>query len=103
MNANLENFLDRIDQLDTRSHQHFPNSRKIYVEGSRPDLKVPMREIALTSTETEHGIERNPPIRVYDSSEFIPMPVQRSICALGSHLLGLLGSLNEGTRNNLSR
>ena len=68
MNANLENFLDRIDQLDTSSHQHFPNSRKIYVEGSRPDLKVPMREIALTSTETAHGIERNPPIRVYDSS-----------------------------------
>ncbi|MED5385177.1 MAG: phosphomethylpyrimidine synthase ThiC [Pseudomonadota bacterium] len=68
MNANLENFLDRIDQLDTSSHQHFPNSRKIYVKGSRPDLRVPMREIALTSTETEHGIERNPPIRVYDSS-----------------------------------
>ncbi len=68
MNANLENFLDRIDQLDTSSHQHFPNSRKIYVEGSRVDLKVPMREITLTSTETEHGIESNPPIRVYDSS-----------------------------------
>ena len=68
MNANLENLLDRIDQLDISSHQHFPNSRKIYVEGSRPDLKVPMREITLTSTETELGIERNPPIRVYDSS-----------------------------------
>ncbi|MGE4629100.1 MAG: phosphomethylpyrimidine synthase ThiC, partial [Pseudohongiellaceae bacterium] len=48
--------------------KHFPNSRKVYVEGSRPDLQVPIREITLTSTQTESGVEGNPPIRVYDSS-----------------------------------
>ena len=68
MNANPKNFLDRIDQLDTSGQKHFPNSRKVYVEGSRPDLQVPMREITLTSTQTESGVEGNPPIRVYDSS-----------------------------------
>ena len=68
MNANPKNFLDRIDQLDTSAQKHFPNSRKVYVEGSRPDLQVPMREITLTSTRTESGVEGNPPIRVYDSS-----------------------------------
>lgn len=68
MNANPKNFLDRIDQLDTSGQKHFPNSRKVYVEGSRPDLQVPMREITLTSTQTESGAEGNPPIRVYDSS-----------------------------------
>ena len=68
MNANPKNFLDRIAQLDTSAQKHFPNSRKVYVEGSRPDLQVPMREITLTSTQTESGVEGNPPIRVYDSS-----------------------------------
>ena len=68
MNANPKTFLDRIDQLDTSVQKHFPNSRKVYVEGSRPDLQVPMREITLTSTQTESGVEGNPPIRVYDSS-----------------------------------
>ena len=68
MNANPKNFLDRIDQLDTSAQKHFPNSKKVYVEGSRPDLQVPMREITLTSTQTESGAEGNPPIRVYDSS-----------------------------------
>ena len=68
MNANPKNFLDRIDQLDTSAQKYFPNSRKVYVEGSRTDLQVPMREITLTSTQTESGVESNPPIRVYDSS-----------------------------------
>ncbi len=68
MNANPEHFLDKISQLDTSTRQYFPNSRKVYVAGSRSDLKVPMREISLTPTETESGTEDNPPIRVYDSS-----------------------------------
>jgi len=66
MNANPEHFLEKISSLDTSTKQHFPNSRKIYVEGSRADIQVPMREISLTATETETGIEENPPVRVYD-------------------------------------
>ena len=68
MNANPEQFFDKISQLDTSTRQHFPNSRKIYVKGSRPDIRVPMREITLTATETETGLEENAPLRVYDPS-----------------------------------
>ena len=68
MNANPDHFLEKISSLDTTSKQHFLNSRKIYVEGSRADIQVPMREIGLTATETENGIEENDPLRVYDSS-----------------------------------
>ncbi len=46
----------------------FPNSQKIYVSGTRPDLKVPMREITLTPTSERFKTEENPPIRVYDTS-----------------------------------
>ncbi len=47
----------------------FPASRKIHVAGSRPDLRVPMREIALTPTRTAAGEEiPNPPLVVYDTS-----------------------------------
>ena len=45
-----------------------PGSRKIHVPGSRPDLQVPMREIALTRTPTLFGGEENAPVTVYDTS-----------------------------------
>ncbi|NHC04355.1 phosphomethylpyrimidine synthase ThiC [Acinetobacter sp. 187] len=45
-----------------------PASRKVYIQGSRPDIQVPMREISLTETPTGLGGEYNPPIHVYDTS-----------------------------------
>ncbi|MFQ5344975.1 MAG: phosphomethylpyrimidine synthase ThiC [Mariprofundus sp.] len=45
-----------------------PNSRKVYIEGSRPDIRVPMREISLSPTRTNAGDEENAPILVYDTS-----------------------------------
>ncbi len=50
------------------AQQPLPNSRKIYIEGSRPDIKVPMREITLSPTEMSEGVEENAPILVYDTS-----------------------------------
>jgi len=47
--------------------QPFPNSHKIYVEGSRADIQVPMREITLTDTIGDLA-EKNDPIHVYDTS-----------------------------------
>lgn len=47
---------------------YFPNSKKVYVKGSREDIQVPMREIALSPTESVRGIEMNESIRVYDTS-----------------------------------
>ncbi|MDH5387075.1 MAG: phosphomethylpyrimidine synthase ThiC [Gammaproteobacteria bacterium] len=43
-------------------------STKIYVQGSRDDIRVPMREIHLEDTNSSFGAEPNPPIPVYDCS-----------------------------------
>lgn len=46
-----------------------PGSRKIYVEGSHPSIQVPMREIALTPSQSRTGAEEpNEPVLVYDAS-----------------------------------
>lgn len=45
-----------------------PASKKVYIEGSRPDIQVPMREISLTDTPTGLGGEYNPPVMIYDTS-----------------------------------
>ncbi|WDE16226.1 phosphomethylpyrimidine synthase ThiC [Acinetobacter schindleri] len=45
-----------------------PASRKVYIQGSRPDIQVPMREISLTDTPTGLGGEKNLPLMVYDTS-----------------------------------
>ena len=67
MNAKHE-FLASTAVVDDAAVQPYPNSRKIYVEGSRPDIRVPMREISQTDTPTEFGGEKNPAIYVYDTS-----------------------------------
>ncbi|MEN3813054.1 phosphomethylpyrimidine synthase ThiC, partial [Chromobacterium piscinae] len=54
--------------VDAAAIQPLPNSRKIHVEGSRPDIQVPMREIRQADTPTQFGGEKNPPIFVYDTS-----------------------------------
>ena len=45
-----------------------PASCKVYIQGSRPDIQVPMREISLTDTPTGLGGEKNLPLMVYDTS-----------------------------------
>jgi phosphomethylpyrimidine synthase len=46
-----------------------PGSRKVYVEGSHSSIRVPMREIALTPSQSRSGEETpNEPVLVYDAS-----------------------------------
>ena len=61
-------FLESTAHVDEAAVQPLPNSRKIYVEGSRADIRVPMREISQSDTPTGMGGEKNPPIFVYDTS-----------------------------------
>ena len=50
-------------------HRLFPSSRRVYVGGARPDIRVPMREIVLSPTRLPNGTEvPNEPVRVYDTS-----------------------------------
>ena len=51
-----------------RRGEAFPGSRKVYATGSRPDLRVPFREIPLSPTGGRFQAEDNPPVRVYDPS-----------------------------------
>jgi phosphomethylpyrimidine synthase len=67
MNAN-DQFFARDAKVDAAAVEPLPASRKIYVEGSRPDIRVPMREIAQTDTPASFGAETNPPLVVYDTS-----------------------------------
>ena len=60
--------LNQTAQVDSLAVQPFPQSRKVYIEGSRPDIRVPMREITLADTPTAAGPEKNPPLYVYDTS-----------------------------------
>ncbi|WP_095078115.1 phosphomethylpyrimidine synthase ThiC [Pseudomonas sp. Irchel s3h17] len=55
-------------KVDEQSVQPFTRSQKIYVQGSRPDIRVPMREITLDVTPTDFGGEINAPVTVYDTS-----------------------------------
>ncbi len=58
----------RAITLSAEMRRPFPNSRKVYIEGSRPDIRVPMREITLSDTPASHGASPNAPILVYDTS-----------------------------------
>jgi len=68
MNTSVEKILSQTAEVDKASVQPFTGSQKIYVQGSRPDIRVPMREITLADTSTDFGGEKNPPVRVYDTS-----------------------------------
>jgi len=60
--------LSESAQVDAQSVQPFTRSQKVYVQGSRPDIRVPMREISLDVTPTDFGGEINAPVTVYDTS-----------------------------------
>ncbi len=64
----IEKHLSKTASVNKAAVEPFPNSRKIYVQGSRPDIRVPMREIQLSDTPAGFGAEKNPPITVYDTS-----------------------------------
>ncbi|WP_159739801.1 phosphomethylpyrimidine synthase ThiC [Vibrio atypicus] len=73
MSSRKQARLEAKQFIDTLSVQPYPNSHKVYVEGSRSDIRVPMREITLADsliggTKDEPIFEPNEPIRVYDTS-----------------------------------
>jgi phosphomethylpyrimidine synthase len=67
MNANPK-FLNQTARVDEAAIKPLPNSRKAYVQGSRTDIRVPMREITQSDTPASFGAEHNPPLCVYDTS-----------------------------------
>ncbi len=69
MSAVVEDVQTRTHKLATEVTRPWPASERIYVQGSRPDLKVAMRQVLLSPTHDHNGnIEENPPIPLYDTS-----------------------------------
>ncbi|HAA45117.1 MAG: thiamine biosynthesis protein ThiC [Halomonas sp. 54_146] len=66
--SKTSHFLAETAQVDAAAIAPLPASRKVYVEGSRPDIRVPFREITLSPTKTSSIDEQNPPLLVYDTS-----------------------------------
>ena len=76
MNANPK-FLNVTARVDEAAVKPLPSSRKVHVAGSRPDIQVPMREITQSDTPASFGVEKNPPIFVYDTSGPYTDPAMR--------------------------
>ncbi|OOC50218.1 MULTISPECIES: phosphomethylpyrimidine synthase ThiC [Thioalkalivibrio] len=68
MSAIPESFARKTAQVSADVTRPFPNSEKVFVQGSRPDIRVPFRQVAQSPTLTSGTPEENPPIPVYDTS-----------------------------------
>ena len=69
MNSTTDTFLSENNAVNNEAAiDPLPASSKVYVTGSREDLRVPMREIRLSETQTDEGARANPPLYVYDTS-----------------------------------
>ena len=94
--------VDTLDLAGRITRAPFPGSAKIYIQGSRPDVRVPFREVTLTDTlvaEGEHTRkEANPALRLYDASGVYTDPsVQIDITRGLAPLRGALINEREDT------
>lgn len=88
--------------VDQAAIAPFPNSRKLYIEGSRPDIRVPMREISQSPTPDSFGGEPNPPLFVYDTSGPYTDPAARIDIRRGLGTPRLPWILERGDTEELS-
>ncbi len=89
MNAVPEELLSQTAKVDQAVIKPFPNASKVYVQGSRDDLRVPMREIRQSDTHTAAGLQHNPVITVYDTSgpytdPSVAIDIRQGLCGLRS-------------------
>ena len=68
MSAIPEEFINKTNKLSAEITRPITGSQKIYVQGSRPDIRVAMREVQLTDTPASFGKQRNAPVTLYDTS-----------------------------------
>src|SRR5690242_13941494 len=64
----VSEFIAHDAQIDADLRKPFAHSSKMYIQGSRPDLHVPMRKIEQADTPTQGPQETNPPVYIYDTS-----------------------------------
>ncbi len=93
-------FNAQLAHVDEAAIQPLPSSRKVYVSGSRPDIRVPMREIAQADTPASFGAEANPPLFVYDTSgpytdPEVKVDIRRGLAPLRLGWIGERGDVEE--------
>ncbi|HEV2686531.1 MAG TPA: hypothetical protein VGW79_07825, partial [Actinomycetota bacterium] len=81
-----------VSTIDIETQPSRSGSRKVYVTGSRDDLRVPFREVSQS--------DGNPPIRLYDTSGFhtdplIPVDVREGLPPLRRHWILERGDVEE--------
>ncbi|HEX8164074.1 MAG TPA: phosphomethylpyrimidine synthase ThiC [Pyrinomonadaceae bacterium] len=60
---------DDGDARGAGEHARLPNSRRVYVGGKTPGVRVPFREVSLNPTRRGDGkLEENEPVRVYETA-----------------------------------
>ncbi|QBE63035.1 phosphomethylpyrimidine synthase ThiC [Pseudoduganella lutea] len=99
MNAH-QKFLASTAEVDSAAIAPLPNSRKIYVTGSRPDIRVPMREITQADTSASFGHEVNPPVTVYDTSgpytdPAVPIDIRAGLASVRATWIAERGDTEE--------
>ena len=88
---------------DNIGDTQLPNSRRVYVNGNLPGVRVPFREIAQSQTRNFNGeLEENPPVRVYDTSGPYGDPatvadVRKGLAALRAEWISARGDVEEYT------
>ena len=69
MSASMKSVPGAVATGLAKIENQLPNSRRIYVEGEQPGVRVPFREIDQNPTRNfKNELEENPPVRVYDTS-----------------------------------
>jgi phosphomethylpyrimidine synthase len=59
----------KLETQNSKPETPLPNSRRIYIEGTQPGVRVPFREIDQNPTRNfQNELEENPPVRVYDTA-----------------------------------
>ena len=71
MSQPAEDLRDQTSRLSEDVTGPLLGSRKIYCPGSRPDLRVGMREVEQTASSTSFGSGLNPPVPLYDTSRAV--------------------------------
>jgi phosphomethylpyrimidine synthase len=89
--------LSESAKVDEQSVQPFTRSQKVYVQGSRPDIRVPMREISLDVTPTDFGGEINAPVWSTTPPARTPTPTSSSTCAKAWAMCARPGSTTVAT------
>jgi phosphomethylpyrimidine synthase len=90
--------------MENYSSQSLPKSKKVFVQSQRfPDVRVPFREIELSSTTSYTGtIEANEPVRVYDTSgPFHEHDITKGIPALRASWIKERGDVEEYEGRNI--